>query len=47
MLPQAKLDTLIARHAAVEAELSQQLAPETYVRLSREFAELSPLVETV
>ena len=47
MLPQAKLDTLIARHAAVEAELSQQLAPETYVKLSREFAELSPLVETV
>ena len=47
MLPQAKLDTLIARHAAVEGELSQQLAPETYVRLSREFAELSPLVETV
>jgi len=47
MLPQAKLDTLIARHAAVEAELSRQLAPETYVKLSREFAELSPLVETV
>ncbi|MDQ2953463.1 MAG: PCRF domain-containing protein, partial [Pseudomonadota bacterium] len=47
MLPQAKLDTLIARHAAVEAELSRQLPPETYVKLSREFAELSPLVETV
>ena len=47
MLPQAKLDTLIARHAAVEAELSRQLPPETYVKLSREFSELSPLVETV
>src|ERR1700694_5955571 len=47
MLPQAKLDALTTRHAAVEAELSRQLPPETYVKLSREFAELSPLVETV
>ncbi len=47
MLPQAKLDTLVARHQAVEAELSRQLAPEAFVKLSREFAELSPIVETV
>ena len=47
MLPQAKLDALVTRHEAVEAELSRQLPPETYVKLSREFAELSPLVETV
>jgi peptide chain release factor 1 len=46
-LPQAKLDTLIARHAAVEAELARQMPPETFVRLSREFAEISPLVEKV
>jgi peptide chain release factor 1 len=47
MLPEAKLDTLIARHAEVEAELSGQLGGEAFVRLSREFAELSPIVETV
>ncbi len=47
MLPEAKLDTLIARHAEVEAELSGQLAGDAFVRLSREFAELSPIVETV
>jgi peptide chain release factor 1 len=47
MLPELKLDTLIARHAEVEAELSGQLAGEDFVRLSREFAELSPIVETV
>ena len=47
MLPEAKLDTLIARHAEVEAELSRQLAGDAFVRLSREFAELSPIVETV
>ncbi len=46
-LPQAKLDTLIARHAAVEAELARQMPPETFVKLSREFAEISPLVEKV
>jgi peptide chain release factor 1 len=47
MLPEQKLDALISRHAAVEAELARQLAPETYVKLSREFAELSPIAEKV
>jgi peptide chain release factor 1 len=43
-LPEAKLDTLLTRHAAVEAELSRQVPPEALVRLSREFAELDPVV---
>ena len=47
MLPEHKLDALVARHNAVESELASQVTPETYVRLSREFAELSPIVETV
>ncbi len=47
MLPDAKLNTVLARHAAIEAELSQSLAPETFVKLSREFAELSPVAERV
>jgi peptide chain release factor 1 len=47
MLPEQKLDALIARHAAIEGELARQLAPETYVKLSREFAELSPIAEKV
>jgi peptide chain release factor 1 len=47
MLPQAKLDALIARHAAVETELAAQPDRQTYIKLSREFAELTPLVETV
>jgi peptide chain release factor 1 len=46
-LPQAKLDTLLARHAAVETELTRQLPPETFVKLSREFADISPLVDKV
>ena len=31
----------------MEAELASQLSSETYVKLSREFAELGPLVETI
>lgn len=47
MLPEAKLDALLDRHALVEAELSRQLPPETFVKLSREFAELNPVIEKV
>ena len=47
MLPEQKLDALIARHGAVESELASQVTPETYVRLSREFAELEPVVAAV
>ena len=44
-LPQAKLDALLDRHAMLEAELSRQLPPETFVKLSREFAEIDPVVQ--
>src|SRR5215831_17716278 len=47
MLPVQKLDALVARHHAVESELATQVTPDTYVKLSREFAELSPVVEAV
>ena len=45
MLPEQKLDALLTRHKAIESELSSQLAPETFVKLSREFAELEPVVD--
>ena len=47
MLPEQKLDVLITRHQAIESELSTQLAPETFVKLSREFAELKPVVDAI
>jgi protein subunit release factor A len=47
MLPDAKLDAILARHAALEAELSGQLSPEAYVKASREFSELSPIIDSV
>jgi peptide chain release factor 1 len=47
MLPEQKLDALITRHAALERDLSTALPAETYVKLSREFAELAPVVDAV
>src|SRR4051812_36827154 len=47
MLPQAKLDALVARHAEIQSELTGSPDRDTYVRLSREYAELGPLVDTV
>jgi peptide chain release factor 1 len=47
MLPDQKLDALVTRHAALERDLASALPPETFVKLSREFAELAPVVEAV
>jgi peptide chain release factor 1 len=47
ILPQQKLDALLARHSLVESELASGLGPDAYVKLSREYAELSPIVETI
>ena len=47
MLPDQKLNALVTRHASLERDLSTALPPETFVKLSREFAELAPVVEAV
>ena len=46
-LPQQKMDALLARHSLVESELASGLSTEAYVKLSREFAELGPVVESI
>ena len=46
-LPQHRLDALLSRHDMVERELATNLAPEAYVKLSREFAELGPVIEAI
>ncbi len=46
-LPESKLDTLLARYAALEAELLGQVNSETYVRITRELSELTPVVDAV
>jgi peptide chain release factor 1 len=47
MLPDQKLEALIVRHATLESDLAASLPAETFVKLSREFAELAPVVEAV
>jgi peptide chain release factor 1 len=46
-LPEAKLDMLLARHAALEAELLGQVGAEKYVQMTRELSEINPVVEAV
>ncbi len=46
-LPQQKLDALLNRHSMLEGELATNLSPDTYVKLSREFSELGPVVEAI
>ena len=46
-LPEQKLDALLARHALVESELASNLTPDVYVKLSREFAELEPVIVAI
>ena len=47
MLPEAKLDILLAHHASLEAQLLVQVNSENYVRITRELAELNPLIDAV
>src|SRR5437763_6863598 len=47
MIPAAKLEALIARHAAIQRDLAAGPDRESFVRLSREFADLNPLVESI
>jgi peptide chain release factor 1 len=45
MIPAAKLDRLLDRFAAIEAEMASGVAGDAFVKLSREHAELSPVIE--
>src|SRR5437763_2552826 len=47
MIPEAKLARLVDRHAALEAQLASGTAGGDYAKLSKEHAELAPLVQTV
>ena len=47
MLPEAKLDVLLAHHASLEAELLGEVKSDRYVAITRELAELNPLIDAV
>src|SRR3569623_2296520 len=46
MIPAAKLDRLVNRFEAIEAEMASGAGGDAFVKLSREHAELAPVVET-
>ncbi len=46
-IPAEKLDKLVARWQAVQGELASGAEQDSYVQLSREFAELDPIVATI
>ena len=46
MIPAAKLDRLLDRFSAIEAEMASGVGGEAFVKLSREHAELAPVIET-
>ncbi|UZE50105.1 peptide chain release factor 1 [Rhodopseudomonas sp. P2A-2r] len=47
LLPETKLDVLLAHHASLESQLQSQMSGENFVKLTREFAELNPLIDAV
>jgi peptide chain release factor 1 len=46
MIPAAKLERLLDRYAALESEMAAGASGAQFVKLSREHAELSPVIET-
>ncbi|HRD75239.1 MAG TPA: peptide chain release factor 1 [Hyphomicrobiaceae bacterium] len=46
-IPPEKLDKLVGRWDAVQAELNSGVDPQTFARLSKEFAELDPVVASI
>ncbi len=47
MIPAAKLERLLDRFAAIESEMASGASGAAFVKLSREHAELSPVIDTV
>src|SRR5579872_6374945 len=46
MIPAAKLERLLDRFAAIESEMASGASGPAFVKLSREHAELAPVIET-
>jgi peptide chain release factor 1 len=46
-LPQEKLDKLVQRWEEIQAELNRGAAPSAYGQLTKEYADLSPVVESI
>ena len=46
-IPSDKLDKVVQRWEEIQADLNRGVNPATYAQLTKEFADLSPVVETV
>jgi peptide chain release factor 1 len=46
-LPQEKLDKLVQRWEEIQAELNRGAAPAAYAQLTKEYSDLSPVVESI
>jgi peptide chain release factor 1 len=46
-IPSDKLDKVVQRWEEIQADLNRGINPATYAQLTKEFADLSPVVETV
>jgi peptide chain release factor 1 len=46
MIPAAKLERLLDRFAAIESEMASGASGPAFVKLSREHAELAPVIES-
>ncbi|MGB1550590.1 MAG: PCRF domain-containing protein, partial [Parvibaculales bacterium] len=47
MLPVERLDAILARAEALQEEMNGELPPERFVELSKEYAEIDPLVAAI
>lgn len=47
MIPLEKLARLVDRFEGIEAEMASDLSPDEYVKLSKEYAEMTPVVEAI
>ncbi|SDR29470.1 peptide chain release factor 1 [Pseudovibrio sp. Tun.PSC04-5.I4] len=47
MLAPEKLNSMLARFEGIEAEMASAPAPDVYVKLSRDYAELDPIVQII
>ncbi len=47
MIPQAKLDMLLERFEELQSQMSSNVDPQSFAKLSKEYADLKPVVEAV
>ena len=46
-LPEEKLEKLLERWESIQAELNQGASPAVYAKLTKEFADISPVVGAI